>query len=220
MLLSIANHADKFGRGAFPKVAYIAQEARLSERQVLRALKRLEEEGWIAPDEWPADRRAPAMNRRPRCWKLAMPGVTSSQVREEPGVTSATGRGDIHDTTGVTSATAYKEEPSLVSVPEPSTLMRSKRARFSEADFEAFWAEYPTKKSKAAARRAFGKALATAGSLDVLVQGARRYANDPNRDPKKSKYAQGWLNDERWNDEDAEDSGSAALRLLRERGTA
>lgn len=73
-----------------------------------------------------------------------------------------------------------------------------KRDSYSE-DFERFWEAYPLKNGKSAAFKAFRKALrkATAGEV---IEGARRYRDDPNRDPGYTKYPQGWLNDGRWAD--------------------
>ncbi len=51
VLFSIANHADSYGRAAWPSIATIAAEARLSERQVKRALPRLIELGELDVDE-------------------------------------------------------------------------------------------------------------------------------------------------------------------------
>lgn len=45
VLLSIANHADRFGENAWPSIETIAVEARMSGRQVQRAIRRLEELG-------------------------------------------------------------------------------------------------------------------------------------------------------------------------------
>lgn len=44
-LLMIANHADRFGRNAFPGVPVLAQECRMSERQIYRLLDELERSG-------------------------------------------------------------------------------------------------------------------------------------------------------------------------------
>lgn len=41
VLTSIANHADKYGKNAWPSVATIAQESRISEREVQRSLPEL-----------------------------------------------------------------------------------------------------------------------------------------------------------------------------------
>lgn len=50
VLLALADYAHDDGSKAFPSVAEIAKKARLSERQVKRCLKNLEEEGHISVD--------------------------------------------------------------------------------------------------------------------------------------------------------------------------
>jgi hypothetical protein len=68
-----------------------------------------------------------------------------------------------------------------------------------EASFEAFWDHYPRKAAKAAARKAFAKAIGKA-KLAEIVEGARRYAADPNREAAYTCHASTWLNQERWGD--------------------
>lgn len=65
--------------------------------------------------------------------------------------------------------------------------------------FAKFWSEYPIKRDKKKAYKPFLKALDRT-SLDQLIDGARQYAQDPNRDDKFTKYAEGWLNGDCWND--------------------
>jgi len=68
-----------------------------------------------------------------------------------------------------------------------------------EIDFEAFWSFYPKKVDKGAARRAFRKAAKTTDSA-VIVDGAGRYAEDPNLPEKQFiKNPATWLNAEAWN---------------------
>lgn len=75
--------------------------------------------------------------------------------------------------------------------------------------FDLFWSTYPSKKSKLEARRAFDAALERA-SFDEILAGATRYRDDPHRNPEHTKYAQGWLNADRWNDGEVEASKNAA----------
>lgn len=65
--------------------------------------------------------------------------------------------------------------------------------------FAKFWTAYPIKRDKKKAYKPFLKALDRA-SLEQLIDGARQYAQDPNRDDKFTKYAEGWLNGDCWND--------------------
>jgi hypothetical protein len=47
ILLSIANHADRYGQNAWPSMASIAREAGLSTRQVERMVPHLARMGWL-----------------------------------------------------------------------------------------------------------------------------------------------------------------------------
>lgn len=69
-------------------------------------------------------------------------------------------------------------------------------------DFDDFWAVYPKRVAKEAARKAFSKALATASPVDI-IDGARRYRDDPKRKDDYTAHAATWLNACRWEDEPA-----------------
>lgn len=70
----------------------------------------------------------------------------------------------------------------------------------ADADFDRFWQTYPRREAKAAARKAWDKAI---GSVDPdrVLAGAERYRDDPNRDPKFTKHAATWLNAACWDDD-------------------
>ena len=74
-----------------------------------------------------------------------------------------------------------------------------KRADYSP-EFEAFWATYPRREAKRQAWNAWGKALNRA-TVEAITEGARRYADDPNRDARYTKHAATWLNADGWEDE-------------------
>jgi hypothetical protein len=66
--------------------------------------------------------------------------------------------------------------------------------------FDEFWAVYPIHRDRKAAEIAWAKAT-TRAEPDAIIEAAARYRDDPNRDPAKTKYAQGWLNGDRWQDD-------------------
>jgi hypothetical protein len=67
--------------------------------------------------------------------------------------------------------------------------------------FEDFWRVYPRHVAKAAARKAFAKAVKVAG-VEAVMAGARRFASDPNLpDPQFVPHPSTWLNQGRWEDE-------------------
>lgn len=67
------------------------------------------------------------------------------------------------------------------------------------AAFDEFWSAYPRPDAKKAAVKSFRKAAAEVG-VDVLIVGAQRYRDDPNRDPQFTAHAATWLNQGRWDD--------------------
>ena len=71
----------------------------------------------------------------------------------------------------------------------------------SDPVFGHFWSVFPKKKGKPAAYAAWEKAMARGADPNVIIKAAERYRDDLTRDPEKTKYPQGWLNDERYADE-------------------
>ena len=68
-----------------------------------------------------------------------------------------------------------------------------------DSSFEEFWKTYPRKEAKGTARRAWLKAVRVAAP-ELIIAGATRYNEDPNRDPAFTAHAATWLNGERWLD--------------------
>jgi hypothetical protein len=66
--------------------------------------------------------------------------------------------------------------------------------------FDDFWKLYPRKIGKQAAAKAFIKAIKTT-EPEIIIAGATRYANDPNRVDAFTAHPTTWLNAGRWNDE-------------------
>lgn len=67
-------------------------------------------------------------------------------------------------------------------------------------DFDAFWHRYPRKAAKGHARRAWEKAIRKT-TAEVIITGAVRYRDDPNRDDQFTALPATWLNGERWADD-------------------
>lgn len=72
--------------------------------------------------------------------------------------------------------------------------------RPDDVSFDEFWAVYPLRKAKGAAKVAWAKALKRAPA-EVIVAGAAAYAADPQRDPDYTKHPATWLDKECWTDE-------------------
>ena len=67
-------------------------------------------------------------------------------------------------------------------------------------DFETFWSLYPIRRGKGKALKAWQRAIKRADK-ETINSGATRYRDDPNREDQYTKYAEGWLNADGWNDE-------------------
>jgi hypothetical protein len=73
-------------------------------------------------------------------------------------------------------------------------------SRVSPTRFDEFWDAYPRRRDRRKAEKAFTNALKRADA-DAIIDGAVRYATDPNRLDQFTKYAEGWLNGDGWLDE-------------------
>lgn len=95
-------------------------------------------------------------------------------------------------------------EPEPTPTTEPTYTTRKsgatrKRAEYPDA-FEQFWNAYPIKRDKGKALKAWEKATRRTDTDNILA-GATRYREDPNRSDQYTKYAEGWLNGDGWEDE-------------------
>jgi len=95
---------------------------------------------------------------------------------------------------GVRSAT-HEQSPIYT---DSDTDTDTKKDIYTE-DFEKFWNTYPIKVGKGAAMKAWVKAIKKT-TAEVIVEGADRYARDPNRDPSFTAHPATWLNGDRWLD--------------------
>ena len=77
-------------------------------------------------------------------------------------------------------------------------------ARENPDRFAEFWATYPRRVGKGAARKAWAKAIKNGADPEHIIWGARRYSTDPRRaaaDIRYTAHPATWLNAERWTDE-------------------
>jgi hypothetical protein len=77
----------------------------------------------------------------------------------------------------------------------------------SDPNFLRFWDAFPEKSGKQPAFEAWLNALQRGANPDTMIAKAETYRNDPKRNPLKTKYPQGWLNEERYNDESGSGNG-------------
>jgi hypothetical protein len=185
VLLVIADHASDDGTEAWPSQATIAAKASISIRTVQRAVNSLVAAGYLWMEKGAGGSANCREDRRPHRYTInikRLRGDTES-TREE--------RGDIEAINGATLATPTGRLSRPMNHPiKPSN---------ETPEFDLFWKYYPIKVGKAAALKAWLKAIKIE-SADEILAGAIRYADDPNRHPSFTAHAATWLNAQRWND--------------------
>jgi hypothetical protein len=185
VLLVIADHASDDGTEAWPSQATIAAKASISIRTVQRAVNSLVENGYLWMQKGAGGSATCREDRRPHKYTInikRLRGDTES-ARDE--------RGDNESDNGATLATPTGRLSRPMNHPnKPSN---------ETPEFDLFWDKYPIKVGKAAAKKAWDKAVKVEAP-DVIIQGAVRYATDPNRHPSFTAHASTWLNAHRWND--------------------
>jgi len=115
----------------------------------------------------------------------------------------------LRRTDGVTSPEVHPPHTHPIPIPIPNKDI--KIANPSDSEFNLFWAIYPRKEAKGAARTAFLKASKKV-SVQAITEGAKRFANDPNRQPEFTAHASTWLNQERWADTPLPQRGGGMTR--------
>lgn len=166
----LAGFADNETLTAFPSRGLIAKRVNTSVKSVDRALKELLDIGAIESE------------------KRVKDGVYQSSLytvkRGGVGTPVSPGRdtGDARVGTPVTHRTITNElEP----------------INYIDTAFDEFWSIYPKRADKRAAHKAFKSAIKRANP-DEILSGARKYADDPNRELRFTKNPATWLNADAW----------------------
>lgn len=212
VLIALADRYNDDTGVCWPSIKTISEEIGVSVPTVHKAIRSLEGAGLIARGNphWVSHLRA---DRRPTVWTLSLDMVKPEGGGRETdnGVAEVLDRGEgvlsPHDERGKdvfndrgkdvlndevkTSLHKPKENPN----PEPKDLDHPADDRFTE-----FWDTVPRKVGKGAARRAWAKAVKEADP-QVIIEGMRRYRDDPNREDEFTAHPSSWLNAERWDDD-------------------
>lgn len=195
VLLAIADHQGEIG--AWPSLERLAEMVNASVRSVQRDIAILEAMGELRVER----QNAPTSTQyKSNLYWVTVAGVTAGVTDTPSGVTNAPIRGDSSWHTN-----PYKE---------PLLETNNRNALFDE-----FWKEYPLKKDKGKAVRAFRSAL-TRAKFEDIIAGVLAYKADPTRKPEFTKYPATWLNADAWENASAPSPDSEAAersRIRRER---
>lgn len=181
VLLVIADHANDEGTQSYPSQATIASKASISVRTVQRAVNSLVSEGYIRMFKHSGGSAGCREDRRPHLYQINIGKLRGDNL---------SGRQEIPNEATMTTSTGRLSRPMNHPI-DPS---------INHHDFDRFWSAYPRKVAKAAAKKAWEKAIRVAKAEEIIA-GAERYANDPNRHPAYTAHPATWLNAHRWADE-------------------
>ena len=193
LLLALADVADDNGRCRFmtddDDLTYggLARKARVDRRTIERLIPRLRGRGLLEHER--------GTKTRPNEFTILVPWATrtadklSGQGSDSP--TAVHGFPDNGD-----------ESSSLIRIDVDNVLVSPPDGGGESVDlFDKFWAAYPRKAGKVAARKAFAAAARSVGG-QVIVDGARRFAGDPNLPEKQFiPHPATWLSRGSWDDE-------------------
>ncbi len=205
VLCALGAYADRNGR-CWPATTTLAEDIRVTTRQVRRCLRNLEDCGFLHTEHRPGQRSVYVVDRGgadpghpgsgvPRTYSdttpdIQVPGTPDTQVPPN-GVTN-----------GV-------NERKHTGVP------------VSDQQFQNFWRIYPSRgrhsNPKKPARAKFDAALKRGVSGWDIIRGAQNYAAYVERegtDPKYVAQAQTWLNQERWTQYQEAAGGAPAPLML------
>lgn len=123
VLIGLAEHADKLGRGAYPSAATLAAYARKSERQVRYDLALLVDAKLIRPGDQSEPMRKYPPNRRPVSYDLAMERLRSEVQPTAPqgtgsGVQPAAPQPGVQSTAPLTGADLQKQSGMQSTAPQ------------------------------------------------------------------------------------------------------
>lgn len=183
VLLAIADHADDAGR-AYPSMIGIASKCGMSERGARGIIRKLEAGGWLETrvGGGRGGKSHYTVNPEPET-RNDKPGMTNPECERQE---------TRNDTT--LNPEPRSAEPSRT-IREPSKSVRPR------ANFDAFWAAYPRKVGKGAARKAYDKAVKRADPDEISAGLSRQLPTLSQKQTQYIPHASTWLNEERWTDE-------------------
>lgn len=184
VLVTLANYADE-NNSCFPGQDKLARDVGTSVSTVRRALKELEEAGYIV-----RERRYREDGYRSSDRYFLQVNMTDSPKTAEP---YRSNEGTLPVKSADLTGHSYERA-------EPSEEPKENRQSLVRDEFLDWYLAYPRHEARGQAEKAYVKARQRAPA-DVLLAGAERYAADPNREKAFTKLPATWLNGQCWEDE-------------------
>jgi hypothetical protein len=189
VLLAIADAASDEGDQAWPSIATISKKCGgIGERTVQRSIQRLIGSGELEVTQVGSGRRSSRYR------------VVMTEGRQNDTPANLTPQGGQFDAPGASNWHPRGGSSVTQPVLEPSPTRPVTTAARAAELFEQFWRIYPRKVAKGGARASFEKAIKRADP-SVILAGAQRYRDDPNRSLQFTKHPSTWLNQDCWDDD-------------------
>lgn len=195
VLLRLADKARDDGTEARPSVGTICADTGLSERTVQGALKRLVVKRAVTV----AGRHSSGTT----IYTVALNPAAGAPPQDVPPAADAGAQDVPLNPAGAAPLPPQELRPIRPTPIHPSKSRSSKRlGTDDDPGFVAFWAAYPRRTSKGAARKAWAAAVKKGNEPCELIAAAERYAvSRADADPQFTPHPSTWLNAEGWADE-------------------
>lgn len=237
ILAYCAERANDDGTGVHPSKRRLALEVECTKQTVISTMKSFLKEGILVE----AGRRK-VPNGYVTVYDMNLPAIEALEDAFAPLNSTGLKLDPVKpvDPTGQTSGPQEVKpfdpnrpitvlEPSIPQTPKGPDLFGDETKEVTKADldaqseaeqFEDFWSAYPKKAGKKNARVAFSKALKHATATQI-INGAEKYAaylaQNTTEFRPEPKHAQGWLNGERWNDDEIQGGEAPEVQAERNR---
>jgi hypothetical protein len=191
VLVALADHADAQTAECWPAIAFIAKRCCMGERSVFRHLERLETLGKIL-----------RINRlgRSSLYRLLIDNIAEDPAKLAPTPATLAGA-----PASLAPRTVTKPSKESRDIPKPKLNGHSKPSlpkRAIDEEFLEFYTDYPNKKAKKAALKAYQKARTEASHQEIMEGLSRAKASRQWKDPQYIPHPATWLNQGRWEDQE------------------
>jgi hypothetical protein len=202
VLLTVADAANAEGQHAHPGLANMMSGSLYSRRQVQDLAAELVAEGWLVVEKAGGGAGLATVYGLPMVARHN--GAATAPLATET-VQPHLGNGAVHPPETVQSAAETVRpglHPNGVTTPSSNGTTNARALTdYDVATFDAFWTAYPRHTAKGEARKAWPAAVRAAGGTGPIIDGAKRFAADPNREDAYTPHPATWLRAERWGDD-------------------
>ncbi len=191
-----------------PGLASIARTTGLGLSTVKRHLNIAESEGWATRTRNPD---APSLHA-PTGYSMHVPPRPAETLGPEraKGARPRAGQGLGPENREARPTAGHNQ---TITRPKPDQKKKSRPATDPYTDlpgFADFWDAYPRNVAKAAAAKAYRRALSRCGDAQLILKGAAAYRDQPGRVAEFTKHPATWLNGDCWLDDPLPATGTPA----------